>query len=289
MIGPFLGGLLYEVDGFYFPFVICGGSLVAVTLFASCLLNSDEENTDDAINEATSEPTTPTKYINLLKMPSISISCFLLIISEMSVTWYLPTLEPFLKENFNNISTITTGAMFMVEGATYAVFSPIWGLLLTRGLSPQVALLIGCLGVVFGYGLLGPAPFLYFLPKNIYMVATGLIIQGSCVAATFITTLVFMMSESVANGASDTEQTRGMITSLWFLSENVAGYLGSSLGGYTFDQMGFESSTLIVIGLQLIALIPLAILCKRRNLKKKILIQNINKRLESEKKMITTD
>ena len=45
-------------------------------------------------------------------------------------------------------------------------------------------------------------------------------------AATFITTLVFMMNESIANGAPDTEQTRGMVTSLWFLSENVAGYLG---------------------------------------------------------------
>ena len=45
-------------------------------------------------------------------------------------------------------------------------------------------------------------------------------------AATFITTLVFMMNESIANGAPDTEQTRGMITSLWFLSQNVAGYLG---------------------------------------------------------------
>ena len=35
------------------------------------------------------------------------------------------------------------------------------------------------------------------------------------VAATFITTLTFMLSESVANGAPDNEQTRGMITSLW--------------------------------------------------------------------------
>ena len=37
---------------------------------------------------------------------------------------------------------------------------------------------------------------------------------------------VFMMNESVANGAPDNEQTRGMITSLWFMSENIAGYLG---------------------------------------------------------------
>ena len=28
MLGPFFGGLLYEVGGFYFPFAICGGSLI---------------------------------------------------------------------------------------------------------------------------------------------------------------------------------------------------------------------------------------------------------------------
>ena len=112
----------------------------------------------------------------------------------------------------------------MVEGTTYAIFSPIWGILLDHGLSPYMTLLIGVLGVIIGFSLLGPLTFI--VPTNIFIVAIGLIIQGSCVAASFITTLVFMMSESIANGAPDTEQTRGMITSLWFLSQNVAGYLG---------------------------------------------------------------
>ena len=112
----------------------------------------------------------------------------------------------------------------MVEGTTYAIFSPIWGILLDHGLSPYMTLLIGVLGVIIGFCLLGPLTFI--VPTNIFIVATGLIIQGSCVASSFITTLVFMMSESIANGAPDTEQTRGMITSLWFLSQNVAGYLG---------------------------------------------------------------
>ena len=67
-------------------------------------------------------------------------------------------------------------------------------------------------------------------------------------AAIFITTLVFMLNESVKNGAVDTEQTRGMITSLWFISENLGGYIGSSAGGLTYDTMGFENSTLVVIG-----------------------------------------
>ena len=67
-------------------------------------------------------------------------------------------------------------------------------------------------------------------------------------AAIFITTLVFMLDESVKNGAADSEQTKGMITSLWFIGENLGGYIGSSAGGYAFDKMGFENGTLIVIG-----------------------------------------
>ena len=68
------------------------------------------------------------------------------------------------------------------------------------------------------------------------------------------------MKESVAHGASDTTQTKGMITSLWFISENIAGYIGSALGGITYDTMGFENSTLIVIGLQGMALLAIGFL-----------------------------
>ena len=42
--------------------------------------------------------------------------------------------------------------------------------------------------------------------------------------------------------------------------ENVFYFIFSTLGGYTFDKMGFENSTLIVIGMQLIALVPLFVL-----------------------------
>ena len=115
----------------------------------------------------------------------------------------------------------------MVEGATYAIFSPIWGILFDHGWNPHLMLLIGCFGVILAFFLLGPANVLLpFLPKNIIVIAIGLIIEGSSVAATYITTLVFMMNESIANGAPDTEQTRVMITSLWLMSQDIAGYLG---------------------------------------------------------------
>ena len=108
---------------------------------------------------------------------------------------------------------------------TYAIFSPIWGYLLDKYLAPHVLFIIGCVSVIIGFFLLGP-----FVELNVYLVAVGLAVQGVGVSATFISTLVFMMNESVIQGAPDTEQTQGMITSLWFVSENIAGYLGSSIG-----------------------------------------------------------
>ena len=134
--------------------------------------------------------------------------------------------------------------------------------MLDKTKKPLILFTIGCVSVIIGYCFLGPAPFLSFLGKNVYLVAFGLVIQGIGVSATFISTLVYMMSESVIQGAPDTEKTRGMITSLWFVSENVAGWLGSQIGGVTYDQMGFENSTLIVIAAQVIALLSILYLGK---------------------------
>ena len=53
------------------------------------------------------------------------------------------------------------------------------------------------------------------MERKISMGLTHIYLNRFGVAATFITTLTFMLSESVANGAPDNEQTRGMITSLW--------------------------------------------------------------------------
>lgn len=71
------------------------------------------------------------------------------------------------------------------------------------------------------------------------------------------------MSSSVdIGGAPDTEQTRGMITSLWFMNECLGDYIGSLGGGIAYDSMGFVNSTVIVIGIQLVILVSLPIFGK---------------------------
>ena len=66
----------------------------------------------------------------------------------------------------------------MVDGSTYAIFSPMWGYLLDHYISPFQALLWGNISVLFGYLLLGPAPFFPFLPQNVYLLGAALAIHG---------------------------------------------------------------------------------------------------------------
>ena len=72
-----------------------------------------------------------------------------------------------------------------------------------------------------------------------------------------------MLSETskVDRKIRDTEQTRGMITSLWLIAENIGGWLGSFCGGIAYDNLGFEGSSLVIIGLQGIIILGIPYLC----------------------------
>jgi hypothetical protein len=74
---------------------------------------------------------------------------------------------------------MATGGLLMLDGATYALFTPFWGWALdARKVTPLQALFAGNLFIVIGYSLLGPAPFLPFLPQSVYLVAAGMVIHG---------------------------------------------------------------------------------------------------------------
>ena len=128
MLGPVLGGVLYELRGFYFPFVICGSALVVCSFLSMIFMKNvtSEEEVRQPLLETNSTGAvydSKISYLQLLKMPCVFVSCLLLITSEISVSWYLPTLQPFLEQNFQ-LTPMLTGVLFMLEGLTYAIFSP---------------------------------------------------------------------------------------------------------------------------------------------------------------------
>ena len=46
MLGPFVGGLLYELDGFYLPFATCGSALLMCAGLGFCALKPGEGRDD---------------------------------------------------------------------------------------------------------------------------------------------------------------------------------------------------------------------------------------------------
>ena len=125
MLGPVLGGVFYELKGFYFPFVVCGTCLLLCSFLSMIFMKKAKkvEEPEPVVPQQERNLVAKISYRKLLQMPCVFISCLLLIISEVSVSWYLPTLQPFLEDNFQ-MSPMLTGVLFMLEGLTYAIFSP---------------------------------------------------------------------------------------------------------------------------------------------------------------------
>ena len=186
--GPAVGGVLYDFKGFYFPFVNVGGILIICSIICAFVLDKKSSNggEDESIISTLASPEdgrdlrTPimdTTYRKLFGLSAITIPFIILVLSEMSIAWFLPTLEPFLSENFNLDSTIS-GVLFSLEGLTYAGFSPLWGILLDRGVSPYLAMVFGVVTQIVGLIMLGPARYFEFIPKSPYTTGIGLFILG---------------------------------------------------------------------------------------------------------------
>ena len=180
--GPAVGGILYDYKGFYFPFIIVGGVLVFCSIISAIIIDrksSDNDSEDRTSLESGNQAHKPadTTYRKLFATSAVTIPFIMLVLSEMSVAWFLPTLEPFISSNFHLDSTIT-GLMFSIEGLTYAAFSPLFGILLDRSMSPYLAMTIGVVCQIVGLILLGPASYFEFIQKSPYTTGAGLFILG---------------------------------------------------------------------------------------------------------------
>ena len=71
-------------------------------------------------------------------------------------------------------------------------------------------------------------------------------LQGLGSAATYLGTLLYMLKSTQKAGLPDTDQTNGMVSSLWVVADCVGGLIGSTLGSAAYDSVGFEMGTLSI-------------------------------------------
>ena len=258
LAGPLIGGVLYKYGGFYLPFLVTGGTLAMSFIIALFILKYKFEY-GPALRGTTKE--SMTKFSTLLKIPQVTTACLIQGICGISVSWYLPAMQPFLEAEFH-LSEVETGGLLMLDGVMYALATPLWGWAIDAGLlSPLKSLFIGSICLIVGYSFLGSDPILFFLPSNVYMVGIGMALNGLGMSLYFLSTYMLMLTSSVESGfVQDTEQTQGMLTALWDVVSSIGGYLGSTGGGWAFDTMGFRKSTYVIIGTQVFSILSLFVM-----------------------------
>ena len=241
MFGPSLGGALYDLGGFPLPFWASGALALIVSILSVVLLKDDANDYESLDSEK------KVSWIEILKAPGVLISVFALAFSGSAWTWYSASLEPWLKEEFG-VTSSETGLILVTFGLTYTVFTPLCGFLSDRGLDGLVSMTIGNLIICIGFILLGPIPPFSAIGGKLWLVVVSLGLQGLGSAATYLGTLLYMMKGALDSGLPDNEQTKGMVSSLWVMSDCAGGYIGSTLGSIAYDNVGFENGTIAEAG-----------------------------------------
>ena len=252
MVGPTVGGGLYDIGGFSLPFWVSGSIMVFMALVTLIFFKASK----DCLTKKEEEY--DISWLSLLKTPGVPISLFTVIFAGIAWSWYSASLEPFMSGAFSS-SPSEVGLAYMTFGMTYTLFTPIFGYLIDRGLDGLLTCIVGNSLIAASFIFLGPIPPLSFLELGSWMTFLSLGVQGLGSAATYIGALLYMMKSVKDSGISVTEQTTGMVSSIWVVADCAGGMAGSSLGGVAFDTVGFAWGSMAMVSSIMITVIVLII------------------------------
>ncbi|CAL8083223.1 unnamed protein product [Orchesella dallaii] len=236
IIGPSLGGLLYEFGGFIAPFAFVGTCLVAVAFSTPWLLpNGDSMNGGDCKDKE------GFGILSIMKLPAVQLSAVNIWMATNSLGYLSATLEPHLRQfNFN---VFEVGLIFMLTGASYAISAPIWGKLMDKLIHPKYVVVYGALLIMTSHILIGPAPFMPF-QTDFTVTCIGLLLHGVGIGACQVSAFILALRESIASGFPDNLNLYSVVSGTWTSFLALGLFMGPSVGGVLLDTAGYRLGSL---------------------------------------------
>ena len=125
LVGPVFGGVLHEIGGFFFPFVIMGSFQVVLALSCICVMPPpyyEEEHHENSHRKKKNR----VSVLKMLSIPTIWFSFGAFIIATMCNGFLSVNLEPEVLRQFS-LSPIYIGLIFGLKDGANSIASPIWG------------------------------------------------------------------------------------------------------------------------------------------------------------------
>lgn len=258
--GPSLGGLFYEVGGFFLPFAVMGGflSLIACIIFFIFMKNEDFEPRQSSGG---------TTIWHVMRIPSIQMAVFAVFIAAFCIGFIVPTLEPHLRQF--NLTPAVNGAMFMISSGMYAATTVFWGKLADMNVHPKLLMSCASSLMCVAYLLLGPLPF-FPMDTHLWLCAVALAFHGFGIGGEIVITNVDALREGVRQGLPDNTETYGVIGGVFAAFVQIGAFAGPSVGGVLLQAYGFRTASLFPFCAQLtVAAITMTYYLKQRSSPKK--------------------
>nr|D3Z5L6.2 RecName: Full=MFS-type transporter SLC18B1; AltName: Full=Solute carrier family 18 member B1; AltName: Full=Vesicular polyamine transporter; Short=VPAT [Mus musculus] len=227
--GPPLGGLLYQSFGYEVPFIFLGCIVLLMIPLNLYILPSYAQESDPGKQS----------FWKLVTLPKMGLLAFVIISLSSCFGFLDPTLSLFVMEKFS-LSTGYVGLVFLGLSLSYAISSPLFGLLSDKMPTLRKWLLVfGNLITAGCYMLLGPVPLLH-IKSQLWLLVLVLVVNGISAGMSIIPTFPEMLSCAYANGFEDSISTLGLVSGLFGAMWSVGAFMGPILGGFLCEKIGFE-------------------------------------------------
>jgi multidrug resistance protein len=221
IIGPLIGGWLYELGGIRLPFLVVAGLAAAdLLVFALATPNTRRERT------------VPTSMWQVLRVRAIAV-CALIVIAGAATVAMLEPVIPLLLESRAGLGPASIGALFGMAGLASSVMHPLYGRLSDRWGGRRLMLT----------GLLSFALMLPVL--NVvtdFRSAALAMVPMWMVSGMFITPSLTYFAQLASQAGV---RAYGVVYGIYNVAWAVGLMSGPALGGFLFDQVGFGRLTVL--------------------------------------------
>ncbi|KAH9489975.1 hypothetical protein Btru_035420 [Bulinus truncatus] len=255
MVGPAIGGALYELGGFGLPFYVIGVLTVANGIVMIFLLPAAQ---DCCLERKAS-------VLTLMRSPIIWFSSLSIVVASLGIMFLDPTLSKHL-EQFQ-LSPALIGLIFVVTPGLYGITSPFWGYISDSKKINGTLIFIGNAMCGLSYLIIGPTPYLSFLPLELWVIILGLVILGFFIALAIVPTMNCLLIGATEMGFENNLDTYGIVAGLFTSVYCLGSFTGPMIGGLLIESIGFRYGATVISGIYLFATVTCGLYFLVRHLK----------------------
>lgn len=241
MIGPPIGGFLFEIGGFQLPFLVMGG--IEFLVFVIAFFTFPDAHSIPPDTDLPVVRTLP--MMNLLKMPKFLVTLFMLLIGSISIGFIEPSIELHLDPL--NLSPVELGFVLFIPSLTYVVMCPIVGYFCDKyPKSMPWFMFLSALISAISFSFFGPIPWIN-LPLNLPIFLTAFIVYGVSIGGLVIPVYSELVKIATHNGYPNDLRTQGIISGIFSSIFSAGALIGPLVGGYVVEKIGFNMASFYIV------------------------------------------